>query len=221
MQLVRYDMEKSKLGKIIDKYSLSQKDLADSVNVTPASVNRWCNITDGKHTQFEYKLIPDIINFFRSKGITDVHPNEILDLEQFGIERETLKIKGEIRHGDSSKGCMTGQVRLLEEEESYSPKFNLSGNFYLIRERKNINHLWYYIVDNSIQYQPQDNTLIDLPGIVFFSAHLNKQPIYIAKIGRDNDRLSCNSFIDSMIPEYYEMKDIRYVQSILGVEYSK
>ena len=38
--------KKSKLGKIIDMHGLSQKELAMAVNVTPASVNRWCNIAD-------------------------------------------------------------------------------------------------------------------------------------------------------------------------------
>ena len=68
MEIIKFEMgNKTKLGKIIDKYNLSQKDLADFVDVTPASVNRWCNVVNGKATQFEYKLIPDIINFFRQK----------------------------------------------------------------------------------------------------------------------------------------------------------
>tara|TARA_R110000803_G_scaffold36896_6_gene79363 strand:- start:4129 stop:4764 length:636 start_codon:yes stop_codon:yes gene_type:complete len=209
--------KKSKLGKIIDMHGLSQKELAMAVNVTPASVNRWCNITDGRHTQFEYKLIPEIINFFKSKGLTDIRPNEILDLEQFGIEKESLKIKGEI----ITENALPGQIRLLQEDSSYNPKFNMSGDFYLIRERKNTNHLWYYIIDNSIKYKPDDNLLIDLPGVVYFKNQVNRQPILMSKISRNGNILSNDLDSGLLALEEFKMENISFVQLALGVEYSK
>ena len=97
----------------------------------------------------------------------------------------------------------------------------MSGDFYLIRERKNTNHLWYYIIDNSIKYKPDDNLLIDLPGVVYFKNQVNRQPILMSKISRNGNILSNDLDSGLLALEEFKMENISFVQLALGVEYSK
>ena len=227
MSIIRLNTEmtnKSKLGRLISKHNLSQKDLANYVNVTPASVNRWCNIADdGTATQFEYKLIPDIISFFKSYSIS-IHPNDILDLEQYGVEKTKLKIKGIIQPildiSSELTDIIIQPIDLYQNDDKYyEPNWNMMGEHYLIEERKNTNHLWYYIVDDGVKYKSDDNSIIDLPGIVYFKAY--DRPVYISKIGREGNAIVNNLTLNLLNKTKIEMEKIEYVQLVQGVMYSK
>lgn len=229
MEVINFEMgTKTKLGRIIDKYDLSQKELAEFVDVTPASVNRWCNVVNGKVTQFEYKLIPDILNFFSSKGV-NLHPNDFLDLEQYGVEKSKIAVKGIIQttNLDKEEFHQKNEIHIYSDPKLYNPPFNLPGDIYIIEERKNTNHLLLHLVDNSMKYEPDDNRIIDLPGIVTFMNDLYKKPILAEKLTRHNDKLTDvgqwghTSHSSSLMQPHFELKQIAYIQLLKGVLYSK
>jgi predicted XRE-type DNA-binding protein len=228
MEILSFEMgTKTKLGKIIDKYDLSQKELAEFVDVTPASVNRWCNVVNGKVTQFEYKLIPDILNFFSSKGV-NLHPNDFLDLEQYGVEKSKISVRGSIQNNlNKDEFHQKNEIHLYPEPKLYNPPFNLPGEIFIIEERKNTNHLLLHLVDNSIKYEPDDNRIIDLPGIITFINDLYKKPILAEKLTRYNEKLTdVGQFghttpSSSLVQPHFELNEIAYIQLLKGVLYSK
>jgi len=229
MEVINFEMgTKTKLGRIIDKYDLSQKELAEFVDVTPASVNRWCNVVNGKVTQFEYKLIPDILNFFSSKGV-NLHPNDFLDLEQYGVEKSKIAVRGIIQTNSLNKDefHQKNEIHLYPDPKLYNPPFNLPGDIFIIEERKNTNHLLLHLIDNSMKYEPDDNRIIDLPGIVTFMNDLYKKPILAEKLTRHNDKLTdvgqCGHTTPglSLMQPHFELNEIAYIQLLKGVLYSK
>ena len=117
------------------------------------------------------------------------------------------------------------EIFIHHEVKYHEPNWQMIGDFYIIEERKNTNHLLLYIIDNSTKYKPDDNRIIDVPGVIFFGySDLYTNPVMMHKITRNGDKLNDESYITSintMSKPVYKMDEIDYIQKIVGVMYSK